>query len=86
MIKTLVYVVEGQAILILLRGDHTLSETKLAATLGTEVFRPSTPEEARALLGAHLGSLGPVGLKGVRILADKALEGRRGHDHRRQPG
>ncbi len=77
MIKTLVYVVEGQAILILLRGDHTLSETKLAATLGTDVFRPSTPEEARALLGAHLGSLGPVGLKGVRILADKALEGRR---------
>ena len=77
MIKTLVYVVEGQAIMILLRGDHTLSETKLAATLGTDVFRPSTPEEARALLGAHLGSLGPVGLKGVRILADKALEGRR---------
>jgi prolyl-tRNA synthetase len=78
MVKTLVYVVEGQAILILLRGDHTLSETKLAATLGTDVFRPSTPEEARALLGANLGSLGPVGLKGVRILADKALKGRRG--------
>ena len=78
MIKTLVYIVEGQAMLILLRGDHTLSETKLTATLGTERFRPSTPEEARGLLGAHLGSLGPVGLKGVRILADKALEGRRG--------
>jgi prolyl-tRNA synthetase len=78
MIKTLVYVVAGQAILILLRGDHTLSETKLTATLGTDVFRPSTPEEARALLGANLGSLGPVGLMGVRILADKALEGRRG--------
>jgi prolyl-tRNA synthetase len=77
MIKTLVYVVEGQAILILLRGDHTLSDTKLAATLGTEEFRPSTPEEAKALLGAQLGSLGPVGLKGVRILADKALDGRR---------
>ena len=78
MIKTLVYVVDGQAILILLRGDHSLSETKLAAMLGTDAFRPSTPEEARALLGANVGSLGPVGLKGVRILADKALEGRRG--------
>ena len=77
MIKTLVYVVEGQAVLILLRGDHNLSETKLATTLGSDVFRPSTPEEAHALLGAHLGSLGPVGLKGVRILADRALEGRR---------
>jgi prolyl-tRNA synthetase len=78
MIKTLVYVVESQAILILLRGDHTLSETKLTTTLGTDKFRPSTPEEAKALLGAQLGSLGPVGLKGVRILADRALEGRRG--------
>ncbi len=78
MIKTLVYVVESQAILVLLRGDHTLSETKLVTTLGSDTFRPATPEEARALLGAHLGSLGPVGLKGVRILADKALEGRRG--------
>ena len=77
MIKTLVFISEGKPLVILLRGDHTLSETKLAATLGTDVFRPATPEEALALHGAHLGSLGPVGLSGVRILADQALEGRR---------
>jgi prolyl-tRNA synthetase len=77
MIKTLVFIVEGKPLVILLRGDHTLSETKLAATLGTEVYRPATPEEALALHGAHLGSLGPVGLRGVKILADRALEGRR---------
>ena len=75
--KTLVYVVESKPVVLLLRGDHSLSETKLAAALGTEVFRPATPEEAWALHGAHLGSLGPVGLKGVRILADRALEGRK---------
>jgi prolyl-tRNA synthetase len=77
MIKTLVYVVESQPVVILLRGDHQLSETKLSAALGTGVFRPATPEEIFKLHGAHLGSLGPVGIKGVRILADKALEGRR---------
>ena len=77
MIKTLVYVAESRPVAILLRGDHTLSETKLSAALGTGVFRPATPEEVVKLHGAHLGSLGPVGLKGVRILADKALEGRR---------
>jgi prolyl-tRNA synthetase len=77
LMKTLVYVVESKPMILLLRGDHTLSETKLAAALGTEVFRPATPEEAWALAGAHLGSLGPVGLRGVRILADRALEGRR---------
>jgi prolyl-tRNA synthetase len=67
----------GEMVVILLRGDHMVSDTKLATVLGTDTFRQSTPEEAHALLGANLGSLGPVGLKGVRILADKALEGRR---------
>jgi prolyl-tRNA synthetase len=77
MIKTLDFMVESQPVVILLRGDHTVSETKLAAALGTAVFRPSTPDEALALHGAHLGSLGPVGLKNARIIADKALEGRK---------
>jgi len=70
-------VTESKPVVLLLRGDHTLGETKLATALGTEVFRPATPEEALALHGAHLGSLGPVVLKGVRILADRALEGRK---------
>ena len=77
MIKTLVYMVESKPVLVLLRGDHALSETKLATALGTDVFRPATPQEAFALHGANLGSLGPVGVKGARILADRALEGRR---------
>src|SRR5215472_3154344 len=77
MIKTLVYVAQSRPVAVLLRGDHTLSEIKLSAALGTGVFRPATPEEALKLHGANLGSLGPVGLTGVRILADKALEGRR---------
>jgi prolyl-tRNA synthetase len=77
MIKTLDYVVESRPVVLLLRGDHSLSETKLAATLGTATFRAATPEEALALHGAHLGSLGPVGLKGVRIVADRALGGRK---------
>jgi prolyl-tRNA synthetase len=77
MIKTLVYVVESTPVVILLRGDHSLSETKLASVLQSTTYRPATPEEAFDLLGAHLGSLGPVGIKGVRILADQALDGRR---------
>src|ERR1017187_5392075 len=55
LIKTLVFVADGKPVVILVRGDHSLSETKLAATLGTDLFRPATPEEAFALHGAHLG-------------------------------
>ena len=76
MIKTLVYMVESKPVVILLRGDHALSETKLAAVLQSTTYRPATPDEAFDLHGAHLGSLGPVGIQGVRILADQALEGR----------
>jgi prolyl-tRNA synthetase len=77
LIKTLDYVAESQPVVLLQRGDHALSETKLSTVLGTAVFRPATPEEALKLHGANLGSLGPVGVKGVRILADRALEGRK---------
>ncbi len=77
MIKTLVYIADDKPVVLLLRGDHALSETKLATALGTATFRAAKPEEALALHGAHLGSLGPVGLQGARIIADRALEGRR---------
>ena len=77
MIKTLVYIVESKPVVILLRGDHALSETKLASVLQSTTYRPATADEAFDLHGAHLGSLGPVGIKGARILADQALDGRR---------
>ncbi|HXH49306.1 MAG TPA: proline--tRNA ligase [Terriglobia bacterium] len=78
MIKTLVYIVESNPLILLLRGDHALSETKLASVLGTSMFRPATPAEAFELHGAHLGSLGAVGIKDARIVADLALKSRRG--------
>jgi prolyl-tRNA synthetase len=76
-IKSLVLIVENNPYLILLRGDHQLSETKLAGVLNSEVFRPAMPEEIREIFGADPGSLGPVGIKEIPVLADKALEGRR---------
>ena len=76
-IKSLVYMVEGQAHLILLRGDHQLNEAKLGSQVGTENFRPAHPEEIVEAFGADPGSLGPVGVRDMPIWADKALQGRR---------
>jgi prolyl-tRNA synthetase len=76
-IKTLVYVVGGETILVLLRGDHALVEQKLMDGLGVGDARPAREEEIRAALGASAGSLGAVGISGPRIVADHALEGRR---------
>ncbi|HSJ82375.1 MAG TPA: proline--tRNA ligase [Acidimicrobiia bacterium] len=75
-IKTLVYVLDGEQVLVMLRGDHELQEQKLLDATAAVEARPATPEEIRALLGADPGSLGAVGVEESRIIADEALRGR----------
>jgi prolyl-tRNA synthetase len=77
LIKTLCLIADSRPVVALLRGDHQLSETKFQSAAGCQEFRPAHPEEIQALFGASAGSLGPVGLKDVRILIDEALRGRR---------
>ena len=79
-IKTLVYIVEEEATLFLVRGDHELNDVKVAEATGTTKFRPATPEECQEALGALPGSLGAVGVDdaGLTIYADDALKGRNG--------
>jgi len=59
-IKTLVYIADSKPILILIRGDDQLNETKLLAKTGAVAARPATAEEIFELLGAKAGSLGAV--------------------------
>src|SRR5882724_5752085 len=87
-IKTLVYVSSQDGttryVLVLLRGDHQLHETKLIDGLAGLDVRPAQAGEIFELLGANAGSLGAVGAKKkaresgreVTIIADLALRGR----------
>jgi prolyl-tRNA synthetase len=75
--KSLVMVADGKPLLAMLRGDHSLSETKFAAVAGAVEIRPAHPEEIREWFGAEAGSLGPVGVRNMRVIADQALRGRR---------
>jgi prolyl-tRNA synthetase len=72
-IKTLVFVAEGKPILVLLRGDDQLNESKLSGVLGTTVFRAGTGDEIFAALGAHPGSLGAVNVAKLPVYADERL-------------
>ncbi|MBI3365603.1 MAG: proline--tRNA ligase [Ignavibacteriae bacterium] len=72
--KSLVYMKEKAPVLILMVGNDQLNESKLQAALGAEV-RPSHPDELKVLTGADAGSIGPIGLNGFKIIADKRLEG-----------
>ena len=77
-IKTLVYLVDSQITLILLRGDHPFLEQKFIDITGATELRPATEEEIRSALGASPGSLGAVGVTDHPIYADFALKGRSG--------
>jgi prolyl-tRNA synthetase len=76
-IKTLVYIADSKAVLILIRGDDQLNETKFAAKTGAVAVRPATPDEIFPLLGAKPGSLGAVVNvpADVKIYADERLQG-----------
>jgi prolyl-tRNA synthetase len=77
LIKALPVVVDGRGpILVVLRGDHRLNETKLTNHLHAP-FRAAQPDEIGSLFGTHGGFIGPVGAM-APVIADEALRGLRG--------
>ena len=75
--KSLVMVADGKPVLALLRGDHQMSETKFASVMKATEIRAAHPAEIIDWFGADPGSLGPIGVTNMTILADHALEDRR---------
>ncbi|MBE2257541.1 MAG: proline--tRNA ligase [Rhodobacteraceae bacterium] len=61
----------GPLALILLRGDHDLNEVKAEKTLGE--FRFAREDEIVAALGCQPGYIGPVGVAGVHVVADRSV-------------
>src|SRR3984885_6062543 len=76
-VKTLVYIADSKPVIVLIRGDDQLNETKFMAKTGAVAVRPATPDEIISLLGAKPGSLGAVVNvpTGVAVLADERLQG-----------
>src|SRR5438445_5734267 len=73
LIKAMPVIVEGRGmVLVLVRGDHRLSEVKLRNALGAEL-RSAHAAEIEAELGP-VGFIGPVGV-GVPVVKDAAIGG-----------
>jgi prolyl-tRNA synthetase len=77
--------VSARAVVVLMRGDHQMNETKLSSALGGKETRPMQEEEIRQLFNSPAGFLGPIGIEWAKdmknverpvLLVDKALEGR----------
>lgn len=66
---------EESPVMVLMRGNDEVNEVKVASHLKADELRLATEEEAEQLLGAHPGSLGPVGVgENITILADEYVK------------
>lgn len=73
LVKTLLVRAGDERLAALVRGDRELNPYKLARRLGVPRVEMLGPEEVRQLTGADVGFAGPVGLTGVRIVADQEI-------------
>lgn len=73
-IKTMVFKVNGEFILLLVRGHHEVNDVKIKDYFKTDDVTMATDDEIRNLLGASPGSLGPVTDRDVKVYADQFVQ------------
>ncbi|MBC1538479.1 proline--tRNA ligase [Listeria seeligeri] len=73
--KSMLYQVDEEVIMVLVRGDHEVNDIKIKNALDATNVELVDPAVAVELLGANFGSLGPIGVpENVRIFADNAVK------------
>jgi prolyl-tRNA synthetase len=76
LVKTLLYVADGETVAVAVRGDHEVNEIKLAHALEAREVRLADDAAVARATGAPTGFAGPVGLAaGVPLVADHATRG-----------
>ncbi len=73
MIKTVLYKTDKETVAALVRGDREINEVKLYNTLDCITLEMADGETVAGATGAQAGFAGPVGLKNVRVVADREV-------------
>ncbi|MFJ5562146.1 proline--tRNA ligase [Lysinibacillus xylanilyticus] len=74
-IKSLVFDVDGELVVVLARGDHEINDIKLKNALDAGSVELASEAAIRDLLGCGVGSIGPVKLPvDVKVVADNAIK------------
>jgi prolyl-tRNA editing enzyme YbaK/EbsC (Cys-tRNA(Pro) deacylase) len=72
--NSLVFDVDGEALLVLTSGAHRVDTGKVAALVGAQRVRRAPPEFVRSATGQVIGGVAPVGHPApLRTLVDRAL-------------
>ncbi|WP_018132524.1 proline--tRNA ligase [Effusibacillus pohliae] len=72
LIKTLIYLADGQPVAVVVRGDHEVNEIKVKNYLGADHVELADAETTQKVTGAPVGFAGPVGLT-IPILVDQEV-------------
>ncbi|MFS0874630.1 proline--tRNA ligase [Solibacillus isronensis] len=74
-IKSLVFDIDGELVVVLARGDHEINDIKLKNALGATSVELAEDAAIKELLGCTPGSIGPVKLPvNVKVIADNAIK------------
>jgi len=71
-LKAVFYSADGELVFVVIRGDIEVNETKLRNLLKCAELRLATEIEVKAA-GLVAGAASPVGLKGMKIIADDSI-------------
>ncbi|UXR77512.1 proline--tRNA ligase [Staphylococcus sp. IVB6227] len=72
--KSMVFKVDGDFVMILIRGHHEINDVKLKDYFNTDNIEMATEDEIRNLLGATPGSLGPITDRDIKVYADHSVQ------------
>lgn len=73
-IKSLLFKVDDSYVLVLVRGDHEVNDIKLKNLFEANTVELADAEETKKILGVSVGSIGPIHVNNVEIVADFAVE------------
>lgn len=71
-LKSLLYTVNQKPVLVVIRGDYDVNETKLRNLFNGKEIRLSTKKEMETL-GLNLGYISPIGIKGIDVIIDDSV-------------
>jgi prolyl-tRNA synthetase len=72
-IKSLLFKVDDEYVLVLSRGDHEINDIKVKNLLSADVVELASAEETKEVTGCEIGTIGPCSLT-VKIVADQAVK------------
>lgn len=71
--KTLVFVADGDPVLVVASGAHRVDEAALCDIFDVAEVRQASPDEVRVATGYPVGGVSPVGCNGLPVAFDEDL-------------